>query len=377
MTASPPTDQHIRKILVVKLKHLGDVLLAVPALRALREQYPHAEVTVLVNTGTEEMIDRHPLVDAVLAFPRQALAFPFWRRLREEIAFARRIRRNGFDLVIDLSGGDRAALYALLSKARYRMGYDPLGKGFVGKRLLYTHLGVPRTSGEHMVIQNLDLLRQFGINTSDLRVTLPPTDGEDQWLAERLRDAGVGEMEPVAQVHPTSRWLFKCWRDEAIARVIDRIQTEGGIRAVVTASPDVREQNRVCRILSMVRTAPVDLTGQTTIRQLMAVARRSALFLGVDSAPMHIAAAAGTPVVALFGPSGEALWGPWGAGHRVLTKPYPCRPCGRDGCEGSKRSLCLEAITEEEVWETVSEMLGAVLPASVRPACPSTRSERG
>lgn len=324
---------------------------------------------MLVNAGTEEMVEQHPLVDVVLVFPRQILEFSFWRRIREEIAFARRIQRSGFDLVIDLSGGDRAALYALLSKARYRMGYDPLGRGFIGKRLLYTHLGVPRTSGEHMVIQNLDLIRQFGIGTSDLRVTLPPTEEVERWLAERLREAGVEEMEPVVQVHPTSRWLFKCWRDEAIARVIDRIQTGGGIRAVVTASPDVRERDRACRILSMVRTAPVDLTGKTTIRQLMAVARRSSLFLGVDSAPMHIAAAAGTPVIALFGPSGESLWGPWGAGHRVLTKPYPCRPCGRDGCEGSKRSLCLEAITEEEVWEKVSEMLGAGLPASVRPAC--------
>ncbi|MBI5379177.1 MAG: putative lipopolysaccharide heptosyltransferase III [Nitrospirae bacterium] len=369
----PPNDPAIRpaiqKILVIKLKHHGDVLLAVPSLRALREQYPRAEVTVLVNAGTEEMVERHPLVDAVLAFPRQALGFPFWRRLREEFAFARLIRRSGFDLVIDLSGGDRSALFALLSKARCRMGYDPMGRGFFGKRLLFTHLGIPRVTGEHMVLQNLDLLRQFGIGTSDLRVTLPPTEEEEQWLAERLRDAGVGETEPVAQVHPTSRWLFKCWRDEGMARVIDRIQRDGGVRVVVTSGPDGRERDRVGRILSLVGTAPVDLTGKTTIRQLMAVARRAALFFGVDSAPMHIAAAAGTPVVALFGPSGEALWGPWGERHRVLTKPYPCRPCGRDGCEGSKRSLCLEAITAEEVWEAVREMLGAVLPASVRPAC--------
>jgi heptosyltransferase-3 len=104
--------------------------------------------------------------------------------------------------------------------------------------------------------------------------------------------------------------------------------------------------------------AVINLIGQTSLAELAAVLERAAVFLGVDSAPMHMAAALGVPVVALFGPSGEMSWGPWGEGHAVIASPYLCRPCGRDGCLGSKRSDCLEAITVDEVMRVVTKVMG-------------------
>jgi heptosyltransferase-3 len=106
----------------------------------------------------------------------------------------------------------------------------------------------------------------------------------------------------------------------------------------------------------------INLIGQTSLGELAAVLERATLFLGVDSAPMHMAAALGIPVVALFGPSGEMSWGPWGEGHVVVTSPYLCRPCGQDGCLGSKRSDCLEAISPEQVMAAVEVGLGRSLP---------------
>ena len=140
---------------------------------------------------------------------------------------------------------------------------------------------------------------------------------------------------------------------EAMARVIDTLEESGKARAVLTGGGEEKELKKIDNILKACRTRPVNLAGKVTLKQLAALSHRSRLFLGVDTAPMHIAAAVGTPVIALFGPSGEFNWGPWGKGHVVIKKDWDCRPCGKDGCEGSKRSRCLEEISEEEVLKEV------------------------
>ena len=119
---------------------------------------------------------------------------------------------------------------------------------------------------------------------------------------------------------------------------------------VLTSGSERRELEKIQSIQRRSQTKAIDLSGKMTLKQLAALSQRADLFIGVDTAPMHIAAAVKTPVIALFGPSGEFNWGPWGdAGHVVIKKDWPCRPCGKDGCEGSKRSRCLEEIREEEV----------------------------
>jgi heptosyltransferase-3 len=125
----------------------------------------------------------------------------------------------------------------------------------------------------------------------------------------------------------------------------------------VTSGPEAREVEAAKRVLSRAAAPAIDLVGRTSLAELAAVLERATLFLGVDSAPMHMAAALGVPVVALFGPSGEKSWGPWGEGHVVLTSPYLCRPCGKDGCLGSKKSDCLEAISPQVVLAAVEPLL--------------------
>jgi len=161
----------------------------------------------------------------------------------------------------------------------------------------------------------------------------------------------------VVHLHPTSRWLFKCWRDEGFAAVIDRLEGSGRARAVLTAGTDGRELQKIESILRLCRTRPASLAGKISLKELAALSARSLFFIGVDTAPMHIAAAVGTPVIALFGPSGEFNWGPWGNGHTVIKKDLECRPCGKDGCQGTKRSRCLEEISNEEVWAQVLRFL--------------------
>ena len=157
-------------------------------------------------------------------------------------------------------------------------------------------------------------------------------------------------------VHPTSRWLFKAWTDEANAELLARLAADGH-RLVVTGAPNAREQAIVKRILERAQAPVVDLSGALTLREMGALAARARLFFGVDSAPMHIAAAMGTPVVALFGPSGEREWGPWMVPHRVVASDHSCRPCGNDGCGGGKLSECLTSLPGARVHAAVNELL--------------------
>ena len=170
-----------------------------------------------------------------------------------------------------------------------------------------------------------------------------------------LGELGLAEGRYI-HLHPASRWQFKCWPAQKTADLIDKLQALGQ-RVLVTAAPDAQELELVARIRKLATTPFADLCGKLTLKQLGAVTRNARLFVGVDSAPMHIASAMRTPVVALFGPSGEFNWGPWQVPHRVVASNHSCRPCGNDGCGGGKLSECLSTLPVSEVLQAVQALL--------------------
>ncbi len=370
--------QDIKKILVIKLRHIGDVLLTIPAIRALRDAFPDAEITALVNSGTEDALTGSPLINEIFALDRAILKQPLFKKIKYELSFVKKIRKQGFDMAVDLTGGDRPAIYSFLSRARYRIGYEQNG-GFIGKRFLYTHrFSIDRD--KHAALQNLELLDKAGIKAQNLTVDFHISKEDKEWLDNVLMQRGIKEEDIIVHIHPTSRWLFKCWRDEAVADVIDRIQRHYGARVVMTCSPDKREMDKANRIFELAKNKPISFIGDITLKKLGAVSERAKLFFGVDSAPMHIAAALDTPVVALFGPSGAFHWGPWDndysselknpyqkrngvqifGKHTVIQRDWDCIPCGKDGCDGSKVSDCLEDISVDEVMDVIKGYLKRV-----------------
>ena len=344
------------RILLIRLRNIGDVLLMVPTIRAFREAFPRAHLAALVNAGTEEMLTGNPLLDEVLIFDPGWKTLPFGDRIVREWKFVGEVRKRKFDLAVNMTEGDRGAFLCLASGARRKVGvYDPHGLWWKGR--VYDHWVRGPDWKAHMVEQMLEIPRSLGLTPRDKGVEIFFSDDDRKAVDRLLEEEGIGPSDALVHIHPTSRWLFKCWRDEAVAAVIDAVQEGGKFRAVVTGGREERELKKTDAILKACRTRPVNLAGRLSLKQLAALSRRSRLFLGVDTAPMHIAAAVGTPVVALFGPSGEFNWGPWGEGHVVIKKDWECRPCGKDGCEGSKRSRCLEEISEEEVVKVVFELL--------------------
>jgi heptosyltransferase-3 len=220
------------------------------------------------------------------------------------------------------------------------------------------------------VVENdLDLVRRFGMDTTDTRLEFAVPEEADGKVERILTDRGVGRGEPFLHVHPTSRWLFKCWKDEAMAETLDRVRGEMGLPVVMTCGPDQREIERARAILGLMKSRPVTLCGETSLKELGAIARRAAAFLGVDSAPMHIAAAVGTPVTALFGPTDERKWRPWTPAAVAVSVRKECRPCERDGCNGSKRSECMEEIEPDLVFAHLSAILNATSCRTAETSC--------
>ncbi|MDH4268033.1 MAG: putative lipopolysaccharide heptosyltransferase III [Deltaproteobacteria bacterium] len=350
-------DKKIKKILLIRLRNIGDVLLTVPTIRAFREAYPWTFIAALVNAGTEEMLTGNPLLNEVLVFDPAWKSLPLGQRLKKEMNFLREVRQRRFDLAINLTEGDRGAFLCWASRASEKIGLTKRDGTFWWKKLIYNH-GLPIPNGSaHVVDQILEVPHHLGLNIADKRVEIYFSPADKEIIDQLLMKEGVGARDPLVHIHPTSRWLFKCWRDEGMAKVIDELQATGKVRVVLTGGPEKKELDKIERILEHCQTHPLNLAGRTSLKQLAALSRRCLFFIGVDTAPMHIAAAVGTPVIALFGPSGEVSWRPWGPGHVVIKKDLDCRPCGRDGCQGSKRSRCLEEISEEEVLRAAFKFL--------------------
>lgn len=342
-----------RHILFVKLKHIGDVLLMTPSIRAAREAWPTSAIAALVPRGTEEILADNPDLDAVFVLDRAGGLRAAWRTLRD-------LRRFAPDLVLEMGQGDREAVFGWLSGARERAGYTPDDSHRWRRRLL-TRM-VPWDGREHVVETNLDLLRALGIPARASRPFLAVHPEIRARMAADLRNAGLRPGSRPIVVHAVSRWMFKAWPRACCAETIAALVRDG-LSVVLTSGPGADEVGASAKIREQAGVPVIDLAGRTNLRELAAVLAEARLFLGVDSAPMHMAAALGVPVVALFGPSGEQSWGPWGDGHAVVTRPFRCRPCGQDGCMGSKQSQCLEAIRPEDVLVAVERLLGLHIKA--------------
>jgi len=353
---------NINKILVIKFGHIGDVLLTVPAIRALKETFPGNKLSVVVNSGTEEVLSGNPLIDELIVFDKSIAKRPLLKKYGKEVAFMQSVRGRKFDMAVSLSGGDRAAILSFLSGARYRLGPAPEKKGFPWKKFLYTHLADVdwRT---HTVLQNMSVVGRFGITTDNTSVDFFVPEAARQWRKSIFHKFNVKDNDRVVHIHPISRWMFKCWSDEYMAEIIAWL-TGQQVKVIITSSPERKEIDKVRNILSYLgknnrpATDVIDLAGMTTIAELGAISERASLFFGVDSAPMHIAAALNTPVVALFGPSGQyGEWYPYGAGHHVITKDLPCKPCKKGMCEDKDLRDCMAAIKPEDVMRTIKEAL--------------------
>jgi heptosyltransferase III len=359
----------LRRALVVKLRHHGDVLLTSPVLSMLKRVAPQCEVDALVYADTIPMLAGHPALAQLHTIDRNWKRLGVARQAAAEWGLLSALRARRYDLVVHLSVHTRGAWLTRLLRPRWSVGpRRPDGGGFWHGS--FSHLYAAQSHPDrHTVETNLDSLRALGLEptVADKRVTLLPGNDAERAIDARLHDAGLAPGGFI-HIHPASRWAFKCWPAERVAGLCAALCARGW-PVVLTAAPDAAEKALVADIVGRlvaggaVPPGPTfDFSGQLSLKELAALSARARLFVGVDSAPMHIAAAIDTPTIGIFGPSGDREWGPWDnqAQHRhrvVASLTHPCRPCGRAGCEDSKVSDCLTTLPAEQVLATCLELL--------------------
>ncbi|MGE3153750.1 MAG: putative lipopolysaccharide heptosyltransferase III [Nitrospiraceae bacterium] len=341
-----PRPISVRNILLLKLRYIGDVLLATPIVRALRQAFPDSQLTVAVYPGTEDVLRHNPDVAEVLLVDRS--------RFGSQAYFYHEVRKRGFDCVIDLTGNDRAEFTCLLSRIPIRIGFrEPRRwRGW----LAYTHEVASLPEGTHRISRDMALLAPLGITSKPEPPMVWLTAEEEEQGRRTLQEFGIlRDGRPLIMFHPGARYWFKAWPAERFAQLADRLASEAGCRVLIGGGPS--EKAAAAEIQDRSHRRPINLTGLVNLRQFAAIVKRCALYIGNDNGSMHLAAAVGTPVLGLFGPSSPAEWAPYGTAEvATLYKGLDCRLCYHPTCTRGEQS-CMRQITVDEVFEAARRLL--------------------
>ena len=352
----------------MRLRLIGDVVLTTPVIRALRRAYPDAVITYLVEPDAAPVVAHNPHLDEVIVAPRTKGA----RRIVEDLALARRLRRERFDLALDLHGGPRSAWLTWATGAPERIGYD-----IKGRRWMYTRtVHRPRElRPRHSVANQWDLLEAipgWRDGPADRRrdaVQMALAPGADARMAARLADAGVNADDEVVVLHVSAGNPFRRWPETFFAQTAAALAAGNSRRRLVFSSgPSDREA--ASRIAADARTRLgaeasriIDL-GEFDLQELRALIGRSRLFVGGDTGPLHIAASTLTPIVGIYGPTLAVRSAPWRAPSipthsiEISAADLPCRPCDQRVCApGDFR--CLTGLTPDPVIAAAEEALSS------------------
>lgn len=344
-----------KAILLLQLGDIGDVVLTTPCIQALRTVFPKARLVVMVREKASELLTDYPWLDEVI--PVRKARGGILGEITGQIDLVRALRAHNFDLAIDLRTGTRGAIMARLSGAGRRIGFFTENEAWWRNRLFTDLLLYDYTPDLHVKDHLLALLEAFGITAQQRD---PELVASAFMLAEADRMlAGIRpESGPLVVVQPFSLWQYKEWGVEKYVALIRWLAEK--YQATVLITGGVAEYARAEEIAHECNNACHNLAGKTSLALYAALLQRCRLFIGVDSAGLHIAAAVGTPTVSLFGPSSPVSWAPQGEAHKVVCKDFPCVPCRQKGCNGSGKSRCMDELSVDQVMTTVAAQLNGV-----------------
>jgi heptosyltransferase-3 len=344
-----------KNVLLIQLGDIGDVVLTSPSIRAVKETYPQARVSILVAKPYGCLLDADPDLHEVVEISK--LRGSLFARLRQQLAFARQLRQAHYDLVIDLRTGDRGAILSFITGAKVRIG-RPGAKNQFWHKLAFTNtldnLEAAPPPAHPGADQSLRILRRIGINTSETQPRLFISE-KNRLIAEiLLKEYGLPAESRWVTINPFSRWKYKEWDNAKWGEVIDRLWEKHRMPAVLIGAP---EESAGCQeIIAGREGRTINLAGRTTLGELAAVISMSSLHLGVDSAAPHIAAALGTPTVTIHGPTDWRAWRVVDEWHKIATPSMECVPCNRTGCDDSGTSKCLDCLEAEAIIKIVEGM---------------------
>lgn len=336
--------KRIKKILIIRLDRIGDVVLSTPTFSAVRKKYPKAEITLLIASYTKSLVLNNKSFDRLLVLGESSY-----------LEILKMVRKLNIDLAVILSSTFRNNFIAFASGADYRIGYDrPCGSFFLTKK-------VPidlKLNTFHRVDLYLSLLQAIGIHPEDKEIVVSITEDGEKIADEYFEKNTIDLNRPIVAVHPGSRQKYIRWKEKGFAEVADKLIETYNAQVILIGSNN--ERDLVDSISLSMKNTPFVAVG-LPLTGLVSLLKRCSLFIGNSTGPMHIAAALKVPVVAIFGSihplDHYQKWGPWGEGHIVVSKDLGCKNCYPADC---KTFDCLRLITVMDVLEAVGKQFKTI-----------------
>lgn len=337
----------VERVLVVKLRSIGDTVLATPSLVALKRFLPNAQVDILLEDWVAPVLDGFDAIDNVLTIAKGAF---------ERLRTAREIRRNRYDVVFNLHGGTTATFLSYASGARHRVGFAHYQYKFLYNHLLSSATDFWHQEATHSAEQQLSLLGFVGVPVEDRpKSRLVVTDAALKTVRTTC-DGGWFNSSDFVLMHPTSAFFTKQWAVENFALTAEHL-AEKGFQTVAVAA---KHESSVLEKLKGASTVPITTFDDLTLSEITALASKARLFVGNDSGIAHIAAAVGTPSVVVFGSSNRNHWRPWtDAQNEIVFNALPCQPCPGYTCEVFGEPKCIIGVTPEAVFAAIERVLSS------------------
>ncbi len=333
-----PDPKAIRSILIIKLRAVGDVLLSTVVTPNLRSTFPGARIDFLTEPPSIGVLRGNPYIDETLVFDSAVMSGG---------ALIRLVRRRRYDLVIDLFGNPRTALITRLSRARYRVGFR-----FRQRAYAYNIIVEPRGGKVHNTQFNLDALEAIGVPIIDRSVQFRYSH-EDEEYVNRYAESAFEKGQLIVGINTGGGWYTKRWGLARYAELADRLVTQFDARVLLLWGPGQRTEAE--HLQSLMKRAAL-IPPETSLTQLGALLRRCSFVVSNDSGPMHLAAAVGTPVLGIFGPTNPMLQGPHGPQHMTVRKEgLDCLGCNLTKCPIG--NICMTELTVDEVMQSVKALM--------------------
>ncbi|MCP4649527.1 MAG: lipopolysaccharide heptosyltransferase II [PVC group bacterium] len=335
----------MKKILVINVNWLGDVLFSTPTLKALRANEPDVYIACIVVSRCEEVLKSNPVINEIIVYDEYGKHRSFGAKFR----FIRMLRKKKFDVVYVLHPSLKRAMIGYLAGIPERIGYDTKNRSFLLTR------PIPAPDQQmHKIDYFLNLLKNCGIKTDDRKCDFFISSEDEEKAQALLESKGLKDGEKTVLINPGGNWLLKRWPVEYFAKLANILNEKQKVKIIIAGAK--KDYDLAKEIADKMIREPIIVTGQTNLPELAAVMKRAACVVSADSGPMHIASAFGVNTVAVFGPTAADLTGPIGNAKTViLQKDIGCEiPCYQLSCVDNK---CMKAVSPEEVADTVNKFM--------------------
>jgi lipopolysaccharide heptosyltransferase I len=358
-------DRPIKRILIIRLSAVGDVVRTLPSLGVLKKNFPVAKLVWLVEEKSSDLLLGQPELNEVIVFPRAAWGKSlargkWWSFAKEFLGFIKKLRRDRFDLVVDFHGILKSGLLSVLTGAEVRVGFE---KGFCKEMNHFFNNWRVSLPSDRMsrFERNRRLLEGIGLDTADSSFRLSVSSKDSEYITGFLKKHDLLARYPLVALHPgtSEKTLYKRWFPESYASLADRLVKELGASVILTWGPGERETAK--QVHSLMK-SPCVILCRTSLKQLAGIYQHCHLYVGGDTGPMHIASLMGVPVVAIYGPTDPVINAPYeGTPFVQVRKDLPCSPCRDRDCQ---RLDCLKAVRNEEVLKAAKDLFLQVKQAS-------------